>query len=60
MEPILIFACCLIAVMIMYICTCNEENKFYDIYEDSSDGNSSDNSSITDVMSDCNSELSQV
>lgn len=56
MEPILIFALCLIAVMIMCICTCNEENKFYDIYEDSSDGNSS----ITDVMSDYNSELSEV
>lgn len=40
MEPILIFALCLIAVMIMCICICNEENKFYDIYEDSSDGNS--------------------
>lgn len=55
MEPILIFALCLIAVMIMCICICNEENKFYDIYEDSSD-----NSSTTDVMSDCNSELSEV
>ena len=35
MEPILIFALCLIALMIMCICICNEENKFYDIYEDS-------------------------
>ena len=60
MEPILIFALCFIALMIMCICICNEENKFYDIYEDSWDGNSWDNSSITHVMSHYNSELSEV